>query len=378
MKSFTKSVSIAFTGGGTAGHILPGLAVVEVLKNYYAQNPGETEHDKVAIFWICSKSEPEQNLLKNHRIPFKPILSGKLRRYFSLKNLLDIFFIIGGTLQSLRILWREKPEILFSKGGYVSLPPVVAAWILRIPIIIHESDIDPGLTTRITANFAKKILIPFMESSSFYPNSCREKVVVTGNPVRNSMKNGDKEKGLAFCSAPGGQPVIFVAGGSQGAVQINKILENCIQELCERFFVIHQTGSNWTFAFKHNNYRSFEYIGENYADIATAADLVISRAGAGAVWEFSLLGKPMILIPLGSESSRGDQIRNAEFFEKNNAAIVLKGKKVNTENLKNAILSIIENDDLHKKLVNNAALLCRDNAEKLVADIVITHLGGII
>lgn len=378
MKSFTKSVSIAFTGGGTAGHILPGLAVVEALKDHYAQNRVGTDHEKVAIFWICSKSALEQNLLEKHSTPFKPILSGKLRRYFSLKNLLDIFFIIGGTLQSLSILWREKPAILFSKGGFVSLPPVVAAWFLRIPIIIHESDFDPGLTTLITAKFAKRILIPFMESSSFYPDSCRKKLVVTGNPVRNSMKNGDKEKGLSFCRAPRGMPVIFVAGGSQGAVQINKILENCIQELCDKFVVIHQTGSNWTFEFEHENYRSFEYIDEYYADIAAAADLVISRAGAGAVWEFSLLSKPMILIPLGLESSRGDQIRNAEFFEKNNAAIVLNGKKVNTENLKNAILSIIENDNLHKKLVNNAALLCVNNAEKLVADAIITHLGGII
>jgi len=378
MESLKKSVSIAFTGGGTAGHILPGVAVIEVLKNHCTKNHDNPENINVDIFWICSKNFHEQKLLDTHGVPFKSILTGKLRRYFSLRNFLDIFLIIGGTLQSLFILWRRKPSILFSKGGFVSFPPVVAAWILRIPIIIHESDFDPGLTTRLTAKCAEKILIPFGESSSFYPDSYREKLVITGNPVRSSVKVGKKEKGLLFCKVTDSKPIVFVAGGSQGAVQINRLLEKCIKDLCERFVVIHQTGSNWTFEFEHENYRSFAYIDEHYADIASAADLVVSRAGAGAVWEFALLGKPMILIPIDSGSSRGDQIRNAEFFEKKDAAVVLKGKKVNTENLKNAILEVIENDDFSKKLVNNAALLCGDNAEKIVSDVIITHLGGII
>ncbi|NQT58552.1 MAG: undecaprenyldiphospho-muramoylpentapeptide beta-N-acetylglucosaminyltransferase [Bacteroidetes bacterium] len=378
MESYKNAISIAFTGGGTAGHIIPGLAVIEGLKNYSTKHKDKPEAMDFDIFWICSKSKDEQKLLENHEIPFKSILTGKLRRYFSLKNFLDIFLVLGGILQSLFILWRGKPSILFSKGGFVSLPPVAAAWILRIPVIIHESDFDPGLTTRLTAKFAKKILIPFNESCSFYPNSSVKKLVVTGNPVRSGVKNGNKAKGLSYCGVSAIKPVIFIAGGSQGAVQINKILEKCINELCERFIVIHQTGSNWTFEFEHKNYKSYRYIDEHYADIAAAADVVISRAGAGAIWEFALIGKPMILIPKGSDSSRGDQVRNADFFEKKGAAVVLKGKKVNTENLKNAILSIIENDDMRKTLVNNAALLCEKNAEMIVADVIITHLGGII
>jgi UDP-N-acetylglucosamine--N-acetylmuramyl-(pentapeptide) pyrophosphoryl-undecaprenol N-acetylglucosamine transferase len=376
MKSSRESVSIAFTGGGTAGHILPGIAVIEVLKNHYIKNHHNPENLHLDVFWICSKNAHEQKLLKNQKIPYCSIQTGKLRRYFSLNNLLDVFLVFIGIIQSFFILLRKKPLLLFSKGGFASLPPVVAAWLLKIPIIIHESDLDPGLTTRITAKFAKKILIPFRDSVHFYPDSYEGKLLVTGNPVRSGVKNGSRERGLLFCKLPADKPVLFVAGGSLGAVQINKILGNCIQDLCEKYVVIHQTGSNWTFAFEHRNYRSFAYIDEHYADIAAAADLVVSRAGAGAVWEFSLLRKPMILIPIGSESSRGDQIRNADFFEKNGAAVVLKGKKVNTENLKNAILSIIENDEIRKDLVKNAAVLCCNNAEKVVADIILTHLGG--
>ncbi len=378
MKNRRKSESIAFTGGGTAGHILPGIAVIEVLKNHRTLLPDNSDKKSFDMFWICSGSVAEQKLLENKDIPFYPIVTGKLRRYFSVKNFLDIFLVIGGVLQSLSILRRKKPAILFSKGGFVSFPPVAAAWLLRIPIIIHESDFDPGLTTRLTARFAGKILISFKESSKFYPVSYGEKLVVTGNPVRIELKNGNKTEGLLFCGVTDRKPIIFVVGGSQGAVQINKLLEKCIHELCEKFVVIHQTGSNWTFAFKHENYRPFSYIDEHYADIAAAADLVISRAGAGAVWEFAILGKPMILVPINSAASRGDQLRNADFFENNGAAVVLKGKKVNTENLKNVILSIIENDNFRKNLVKNAHILCGNNADVSVADVIIKDFGGII
>ncbi|MBL7005450.1 MAG: undecaprenyldiphospho-muramoylpentapeptide beta-N-acetylglucosaminyltransferase [Spirochaetia bacterium] len=378
MKSSKKSASIAFTGGGTAGHILPGIAVIEVLKKYHSRETDKPGSKGFEMFWICSRSVAEQKLLQKNGIPSYPIAAGKLRRYFSIKNFLDVFLVFGGILQSISILWRKKPALLFSKGGYVSFPPVAAAWLLKIPIIIHESDLDPGLTTRLTARFASKILIPFKESRRFYPDSYREKLVVTGNPVRSDVKNGSKAEGLLFCGVPDNKPIIFAAGGSQGAVRINKLLELCIHELCEKFVVIHQTGFNWTFAFKHNNYRHFTFIDEHYADIAAASDLVISRAGAGAVWEFAIMGKPMILIPINSASSRGDQLRNADFFENNGAAVVLKGKKVNTENLKNVILSLVENDNYRKELVKHAKILCNDNADISVADVIITDIGGIL
>ena len=376
MGCIQNTIKIVFTGGGTAGHITPGVAVFEDLRKYALTIKGQAGTFTPEVVWICSRSNTEQMLLDTYGIPFKFIFTGKLRRYFSIKNFFDIFLVIIGFIQSLFILRNEKPAILFSKGGFVSLSPVLAARMLRIPIIIHESDYDPGLTTRITARFANKILIPFKESNIFYPESYKKKIMVTGNPMRSGILNGSKLRGLSYCGIKNNKKIIFIVGGSQGALQINKLLEKCVGELCEQFIVIHQTGGNWTFEFKHPNYRAYNYINAQYADIAAAADIVVSRAGAGAVWEFAVLGKPMILIPKGLDSSRGDQVRNAEFFEKKHAAIVLKGKKVNTENLINAILTILKNDDLRITLAKNAALLCDMNAKGKIIDVIIKQIGG--
>ncbi len=378
MKEKTVKSAIAFAGGGSAGHIIPGLAVIEACKEIWSET-GEEGPDKdpdLEYFWICSRNRRERALLDGRGIPTYSIHAGKLRRYFSLKNVIDFFSVLAGTLEALWILIKRKPVLLFSKGGYVSLPPVLAAGICRIPIVIHESDYDPGLTTRLSMRIASTILIPYESSIPCYPHKYQSKLVVTGNPVRKELLFGSKEKGLAFCGVTAGLPVVLVLGGSLGAIRINKILEGCLESLTEKYIVIHQTGENWTGDFRHENYRQYSYLGKPLADILASADLVVSRAGAGAISELALLGKPMILLPLSSTASRGDQLRNAAYFESKGAAIVIKEKIITSEGLKNAIIALAEDPEKRKTLAGQAASLSAPEAAAAAAEILMSKIRG--
>ncbi|HUX12770.1 MAG TPA: UDP-N-acetylglucosamine--N-acetylmuramyl-(pentapeptide) pyrophosphoryl-undecaprenol N-acetylglucosamine transferase [Spirochaetia bacterium] len=309
------SQSIVFTGGGSGGHVFPGLAVLEVLRSRWV---GE-------LHWIGSGKGMEREIVEEWGIPFHSIPAGKLRREFSLKNAIDLFKVFGGIIASYAILRKIGPAALFSKGGYVSVPPVIAARILRIPVLTHESDSDPGLATRINARFSETIFVAYPETKACFADEVQRRVVVSGNPVRSDVFRGNSEAGRRFVNAPGGRPLLLVLGGSQGARRINRMIGEALPSLREHFYVVHQTGSanDSPGSEQPGHYFPVPFLRKEYGDVLAAADLVVSRAGAGTLWEIAVAGKPSILIPLAGSGTRGDQVRNAGLFAGRGASIVL-------------------------------------------------------
>ena len=318
---------IAFAGGGTAGHVFPGLAVAEELG--------------ARIVWIGSASGVERKLVTDAGIDFRGIPAGKLRRYLSLRNLSDVARTVAGVCAAVRVLRRERPALLFSKGGFVSVPPVVAAWLCGIPSWTHESDFDPGLATRINALFCEKVLVSFAETVSALPERYREKAVVTGNPVRKALYSADAARGRAFVGCDAATPMVFVIGGSLGSSFINGLILSCLPELLPRFFIVHQMGSNEFRASQRKNYFPSPFFAAELPDIMAAADLVIGRAGANTLAELAALGKPSILIPLPRTGSRGDQIANAEVFRVAGASLVISEHEATPARMVPAVCSLL-------------------------------------
>ena len=352
---------MVFTGGGTGGHVFPGIAVAEKLLE-------KTIDSSVSISWIGSNRGMEKNILERFDVPFYSIPSGKLRRYFSFNNFIDIFKIIAGFIVSIFILKKIKADLLFSKGGFVTVPAVVAARLLRIPVISHESDLDPGLATRINGRFSEIILFAYKETAAAWKHSrTGQKVIVTGNPVRKEIYKGKAEKGRDLFNIPENKKIILILGGSQGALEINKLTSGIIDKLSTDYFVIHQMGAlTFTKSLK-KDYVTRALFEDEFPDILAAADLVVSRAGAGTLWENGVMSKPAILIPLGSGISRGDQIRNADYFEDHGAAVVLRGADLNPFGLLAEIKRILGADSILKELRKNAELLCnKDSTEQIV------------
>lgn len=304
---------LVISGGGTGGHVFPALAVAEVLS------------DTCEIFWIGSRKGIEARIVTERGIPFHSVPSGKLRRYFSWQNFTDAFRIFGGLLASLVILAKLKPHALFSKGGFVTVPPVLAARILGIPVISHESDFDPGLATRINAKSSCRICVPYPETLAFFTGGLAKKVRHTGNPVRRDIfsAQGSFAREELMASARE-KPLFFVQGGSLGARQINETLREVLPLLkASGWFVIHQRGdAPWDIADEPGFYLSRPFFSSEYGSILAASNLVLSRAGAGSIWEMGVMKKPAVLLPLDG-GSRGDQIRNAAHCERSGAALVL-------------------------------------------------------
>jgi UDP-N-acetylglucosamine--N-acetylmuramyl-(pentapeptide) pyrophosphoryl-undecaprenol N-acetylglucosamine transferase len=307
---------VAFTGGGTGGHIYPGLAVASSLKLT----------SSVRVIWIGSHSPLDRKIVEDAGFPFFAIKSGKLRRYFSLKNAFDIFNIIVGYFQAKKILKKERPAVIFSKGGFVSVPPCAAARTLKIPLITHESDYSPGLATRLNAFFADKICLSYEESKTFFPRKIQPKTVYTGNPVRDEFRTADAKKGLAFLGVPETENVLLVLGGSQGAKEVNDLVRTTLPVLTKHFIVVHQTGAadfQASEQLQSERYRPYAYIKSEMPHVLSCARLVIGRAGAGTVWESAVSGKALVLIPLTGSGTRGDQVENARYFEQKGASVVL-------------------------------------------------------
>ncbi len=354
----------AFTGGGTGGHVFPGLAVAEKVREI----DGTLE-----IHWIGSFRGMEREIVKKAGLPFHGIPAGKLRRYFSLYNFLDIFKIAGGILVSLFLLKRLKAEILFSKGGFVSVPPVIAAKILGIPVITHDSDLDPGLATRISARFARYILVPYKESIDRFPH--KENVIVTGNPVRREILQGDPEKGRSFFSIPSGKKILLVLGGSLGAQQINDYIASVVPHLVPEIYIVHQTGTGNFRKSDKEGYITVPFLTDILPHILSAADLVFSRAGAGTLWESGVTGKASLLVPLGRGSSRGDQIRNAAYFSEHNAAVVYEGD-ASPDDLYRTIHALMEDNEKREFLGKNAMTLCNRDASDKIASLIRQCVDG--
>ena len=322
---------IILTGGGTAGHVTPNIALLPRLR--------ELQYD---IHYIGSYNGIEKELIAKQQIPYHGISSGKLRRYFSLKNFTDPFRVLKGFNEANHLIKTLKPDVIFSKGGFVSVPVVIAGKRNHVPVIIHESDMTPGLANRISIPSAYKVCCNFPETLKALPE---EKAVLTGSPIRQELLTGDPEKARAFCGFRDNKPVILVIGGSLGATAVNQAVRAILPELLKEFQVIHLCGKGKLDTSLSNleGYVQFEYIQDELRHLFALSDIVISRAGANAICELLALQKPNILIPLSASASRGDQILNARSFELQGFSKVLEEETLTNELLLKSIRELYEN-----------------------------------
>ena len=316
---------IVLTGGGTAGHVTPNIALIPRLKELGYQ-----------ISYIGSYNGIEKKLIEELGIPYYGISSGKLRRYFDLKNFSDPFRVLKGFSQARKILKELKPDVVFSKGGFVTVPVVIAAKRLKIPALIHESDMTPGLANKLCLSSASKICCNFPETVKLLP---ADKAVLTGTPIRQELLSGNKLAGLNFCGFTTAKPVLLVTGGSTGAVHVNNAIRAILPELLKTYQVCHLCGAGKTDeSLKNlNGYVQFEYVNKEMRDLFAMSDIVVSRAGANAICELLALRKPNLLIPLSANASRGDQILNANSFKQQGYSSVIEEENITNETLLKAI-----------------------------------------
>ena len=343
---------IILTGGGTAGHVTPNIALL----------PGLREAD-FDITYIGSYNGIEKQLLKEQKIPYYGISSGKLRRYFDIKNFSDPLKVIKGFGQSIRLMRKLKPDIAFSKGGFVSVPVILAAKFCHVPSIIHESDLTPGLANKLAIPNAAKVCCNFPETLKYLPE---EKAVLTGSPIRSELLTGNKENARRLCGFTKEKPVLFIVGGSSGSKFINDTIRGLLPELLKTYQVIHMCGKgNIEAALDRTaGYKQFEYIGKELNDIFALADLVISRAGANSICELLALHKPNILIPLSANASRGDQILNAQSFEKQGFSVVIEEEIITPDKLLNIIHETYKNKDRYVAAMQQSSTL--NSVEKII------------
>lgn len=326
---------IILTGGGTAGHVTPNIALLPRLK--------ELGYD---IHYIGSYTGIEKELIEQLGIPYHGISSGKLRRYFSLQNFTDPFRVLKGFGEANKLIKSLKPDVIFSKGGFVSVPVVMAGKKCHVPTIIHESDMTPGLANKLSIPSATKVCCNFPETLEHLP---KEKAVLTGSPIRQELLSGSKEAALAFCGLTPDKPVILIVGGSLGSVAVNNAVRAILPELLKEFHVIHLCGKGKTDESLKNlkGYVQFEYIKQELKDLFALCDIVISRAGANAICELLALHKPSLLIPLSANASRGDQILNARSFERQGFSVVLEEEELNNQVLLDAIHKLYDKRDAY-------------------------------
>ncbi len=321
---------IILTGGGTAGHVTPNIALVPALR--------ELGYD---ILYVGTYQGIEKELIEKEGIPYQGISSGKLRRYFSLKNFTDPFRVLKGFSEAKKIIKDYKPDVVFSKGGFVTVPVVFAADQLGVPVIIHESDMTPGLANRLSIPHAKKVCHNFPETAEHLPEG---KGVLTGSPIRKELFTGNPKAGLKLAGFHSNLPVLLVVGGSLGAKAINEAVRASLDTLTKSFQIIHLTGKGKKDPSydSYPGYVQFEYISEEMKDLFAAADIILSRAGANAIFEILALHKPNILIPLPASQSRGDQLLNAESFRKQGFSYVLQEEMIRPNVLCQAIWEVYQ------------------------------------
>lgn len=302
---------IVLTGGGTAGHVTPNIALIPSLK--------EAGYD---IHYIGTYNGIEKNLIKDTDIPYYGIASGKLRRYLDIKNFTDPFRIIKGCFQASQLIKKIKPDIIFSKGGFVTVPVVLAGKLNGVPTLIHESDMTPGLANKLSIPLSTKVCVTFPNTLNHLP---KNKGILTGTPIRKEILTGNKEKGLTLCKFSKGKPTLMMIGGSLGAKSINKVLREALPKLLQKYQLVHLCGKgNYRKDLEHyKGYKQFEYVKEDLPHLFDMADVIISRAGANSINELLALKKPNVLIPLPLNASRGDQILNAKAFEEQGYSHVL-------------------------------------------------------
>lgn len=338
-------MKIALTGGGTLGHVIPCLSVMDSIKKIDSSS---------TFFYIGSEKEVEKKYVEDRGVKYYPIKCGKLRRYFSVKNISDCLFILVGFFQALKVLRKEKPDVLFSKGGFVSVPPVVAAKVLKIRCITHESDRSMGLANKINSKFCEKVCLGFPNS-----NLNSSKYIYTGNPIRSDLIALKKEKQA--------KALIVVLGGSQGAVEINELIYKNLDKLLKSANIIHQAGRYGNFNIKKEGYSSYSFIDKEYASILSKASLVISRAGANTLSELISINTPMYLIPLSLNASRGDQIENAKWAEEQGCAKVMK----KSDDFLSDILSLINDSEELRKMEDAEKKISVANSSIAISKIIL-------
>lgn len=333
---------IILTGGGTAGHVTPNIALLPRLK--------ELQYD---IHYIGSYNGIEKELIEQLGIPYHGISSGKLRRYFSLQNFTDPFRVLKGFNEAYRLIKLLKPDVIFSKGGFVSVPVVLAGKRCKVPTIIHESDMTPGLANKISIPSATKVCCNFPETLDHLPAN---KAVLTGSPIRQELLSGNKEHALNFTGLGSDKPVILVVGGSLGAVAVNEAIRRILPSLLKKYQVIHLCGKGKLDpSLNHlNGYVQYEYIKDELKDLFALSDIVISRAGANAICELLALHKPNLLIPLSANASRGDQILNARSFERQGFSIVIEEEELDNDLLLAAIDNLYNNREKFVSAMKNS------------------------
>jgi UDP-N-acetylglucosamine--N-acetylmuramyl-(pentapeptide) pyrophosphoryl-undecaprenol N-acetylglucosamine transferase len=317
---------VLFVGGGSAGHVVPSIPLI-----HYFRDAG----------WRVSyvgSGAPEQDLIGALQVEFFTIPSGKLRRYWSVQNVVDVFRLMAGLWQATRLLRRLQPDVVFSKGGFVAFPVVLGAWLNRIPVVAHESDLTPGLANRLSAPFVDVVCTSFAETQLG-----RARVEYTGAPLRPELLDGVADRGRKMCGFDAAKPLLLVVGGSLGSDVINTSVRRGIRHLTKRFNVAHVCGPGRVDVRLRGQpgYRQFEYVDSGWGDMLAAADLVVSRAGANAVFELAALGKPSLLIPLSARASRGDQIDNAEYAKRQGWSRVLAEEDLDHERLLTELTGLV-------------------------------------
>ena len=338
---------IVLTGGGTAGHVTPNLALLPSLRK-----------EEFEIHYIGSYNGIERRLIEDAGIPYDGISSGKLRRYFDIKNFSDPLRVLKGYGQAKRLMKQYRPDIVFSKGGFVSVPVVLAAKHYKIPVIIHESDMTPGLANKICIPAAQKVCCNFPETLNYLP---KDKAVLSGSPIREELLTGDRLSGLQYAGLSANRPVILVIGGSLGSVTVNHAVRSILPKLLPQFQIIHICGKGNLdeSLIDTSGYVQYEYVDKPLRHLFAAADLIISRAGANSICEILALRKPNILIPLSAAASRGDQILNANSFAKQGFSTVLEEEVLTSETLYQAVSETYKNrisfiEAMEKSTLNNA------------------------
>jgi UDP-N-acetylglucosamine--N-acetylmuramyl-(pentapeptide) pyrophosphoryl-undecaprenol N-acetylglucosamine transferase len=350
---------IIMTGGGTAGHVTPNLALVPKLKEKGFE-----------IKYIGSIEGIEKEIITQNDIPFFGISCGKLRRYFDVKNFTDPFKILRGIGQAVKILSKEKPDVIFSKGGFVAVPVVIAASLKKIPVVAHESDMTPGLANKLSAPFCDKLCVTFRESLNFIKE---DKGVLTGSPIREEILRGDKLKGKKICGFTDNKEILFIMGGSLGSKLINEEIRKNLDQLLKEFNIIHICGKGNIDKnlINKKGYKQFEYVSEELPHLMKASDYIISRAGANSIFEFLALKKPTLLIPLSKKASRGDQILNSKSFEKEGYSLMLQEEEINKNILYEKILELRKRKE---ELINNMEKSKAKNGVEAIINVLLNSI----
>lgn len=347
---------IFFTGGGTAGHVTVNLALIPRFRQ-------EGWH----VGYIGSYDGIEQQLVDGiePKVPYYPISTGKLRRYFDWKNFKDPFKVLKGIMQSYSIIRKQKPDVIFSKGGFVTVPVILGAWLNRVPVIIHESDITPGLANKIAIPFASKVCTTFPETKEHLRTKKAEYV---GAIVREELNEGDAVQGYRLCGFTNEKPVLLIMGGSLGSRRINQVVRKHLDTLLPQFQIVHICGKGQLdSSIEKDGYQQFEYLHQELSDIMMMSDIVVSRAGSNSIFEFLFLKKPMLLIPLSRAASRGDQILNAKSFKKMGYCEVLEEEELTDESFLEHLFQVYKNRDQYiKNMEHSDAVKSIDEVVELI------------